>query len=103
VSEPATPPDAVGRALGALDHLLDQFHDRVLRPLLLIGRTVAFGFVLLLAALVVVVMVLVAAVRLLDVYAFDGRTWATYLLLGGLLSVLGMLVWRWRRPVRLRS
>ncbi len=98
-----TPPDQVGRLLGSLDHLLDQFHDRVLRPIFIAGRTIAFGFILLLAAIVVVVTLLVALVRLFDVYVFPGRVWATYLLLGTLLTIGGMVIWRQRRPVQLRK
>jgi hypothetical protein len=106
VSEPPNPPatdDVVGRLLAQLDHLLDQFHDKILRPLLIAGRFVAFGFVLVLAGLVVIVMLLVGVSRLLDVYLFAGRVWATDLLLGVALIVGGLVAWRGRRPVRLRK
>jgi hypothetical protein len=96
-------PDAVSRVLGALDHLLDRLHDRVLRPILIVGRFVAFSFVIFLCALVVVVALLIAITRLMDVYFFSGRIWANDLLLGFVFIVGGMVFWRFRAPVKTRK
>ena len=93
----------VGRLLGAFDHALDLLHDKVLRPLILAGRTVAFGFLILLVGLFVLVALLIVSVRLLDVYAFPGVQWVSYLVLGGLFVTVGLVIWRQRRPVHLRK
>ena len=95
--------DVVGRLFGSLDRAVDQFHDRVLRPLIIAGRTVAFGFILLVLALVVVVALVLVLTRLFNVYVFDERVWATYLVLGALMVSGGLVVWRRRSPVRLRK
>ena len=67
----ATPPgrghDAVDQALGALDHALDLVHDKVLRPLLIAGRVVAFGLIIALCALVLAVALVLGLTRLLNV------------------------------------
>ena len=100
---PANEPDLVDRALGALDHGLDVVHDRVLRPIILAGRAVAYGLVVALAAVVLVVVVVVGLMRLLDVYAFAGRDWLSYAVVGALSLATGLVIWRRRRPVRVRK
>jgi hypothetical protein len=96
-------PDVVDRLLGAVDHALDVVHDRVLRPILLAGRFVAYGFILLLVSLVLISVVIIGAVRLLNVYLFAGHEWLSYLIIGGLSLVVGLVIWRRRRPVNLRK
>jgi hypothetical protein len=95
--------DPVDRALGSLDHLLDVLHDNVLRPIILGGRFVAYGFILLAVVIAMVVALLVSLTRLLNVYLFPGKEWATYFLLAAVLTSVGLVVWRSRRPVRLRK
>jgi hypothetical protein len=95
--------DVVDRALGSLDHLLDVLHDNVLRPIILGGRFVAYGFILLAVVITMVVALLVSLTRLLNVYVFPGKEWATYFFLGAVLVALGFVFWRSRRPVRLRK
>jgi hypothetical protein len=96
-------PDLVDRLLGVLDHGLDVVHDKVLRPIIMAARAVAFGFIIVLAALVFVVVVIIAFVRLLNVYAFQGHEWITYAAVGGLSLIVGMVLWRRRRPLKLRK
>jgi hypothetical protein len=103
VSETPENNDVVGRALALLDHLLDLAHDRILRPIILIGRFVAYGFILLLLSLLVLTALLIGLVRLLDVYAVGGHAWLTYLILSGVFNVVGLVIWRWRKPASLRS
>ena len=100
---PEPRPDLIDRLFELLDHTLDVVHDRVIRPILLIGRTIAYLFVLILVALVLVVVVLIGGVRLLDVYVFDARVWLTDALIGVLSLVAGLVIWRRRRPVTPRA
>lgn len=101
-SEPREP-DFVDKILAALDHLLDVVHDRVLRPIILAARAVAYGLIIALCALVFVVVVVIALVRFLNVYAFAGRDWLSYVAVGALSVLAGLVVWRRRRPVKLRK
>jgi hypothetical protein len=89
-----------GRALDLIDQGLDVVHDRVLRPALLLGRSVVFGVVIAVVAVVIVILLAVAVVRLLDVYAFGDRVWASDALFGTVLCSGGFGIWsrRSRRP-----
>jgi len=101
-SEPREP-DLVDKLLGFLDHVLDVVHDKVLRPIILAARVAAYGLIIALVALVFVVVLVVGFVRLLDIYAFQGRVWISYLAVGGLSLLAGLIIWRRRRPLNLRK
>jgi hypothetical protein len=105
VSESSAPrdPDLIDKALGQLDHALDVVHDSVLRPLLIAGRAVAYGLIVLIAALVLAIASLIGVTRLLNVYFFAGHEWITYTIVGALFVVVGLVIWRRRRPVPLRK
>lgn len=92
-------PDLVDRALGTLDHALDVIHDRVLRPILLAGRTIAFIFVLVLVGLVLLIVLVVGVIRLFNVYLFANHVWLSYALVGVLSLSAGLIIWRRRRPL----
>ncbi len=96
-------PDFVDRTLQSFDHVLDVIHDKVLRPLLIAGRAVAFGFIVLLAALVLICVLVIGVMRLLNVYLFAGHEWLSYAIMGALFLTAGLLIWRRRRPVSLRK
>ena len=89
--------DLAGRAMGAIDLLVDTLHDKVIRPILLIGRTVAFAFILVACVAVIAVALCVAALRLLDVYAFAAHQWASWALLGSIFVACGLVIWRRRK------
>lgn len=96
-------PDFVDKALHSFDHVLDVVHDRVLRPILLVGRALAFGFIILLAVLVLLVALGIGIIRLLDVYAFSGHEWLSYAVIGALSLITGLVIWRRRRPIDTRK
>ncbi len=83
---PAKAADAVDAAVGAI-------HDKALRPLFLAARAVVFGLVAAVVAAVVVSLGVVGLIRLLTVYAFPGRVWASYALVGFVLCLGGALLW----------
>lgn len=101
--EPVREPDFVDKSLGLLDNYLDRFHDTVLRPIFLVGRTVAFGFLIMSFGLLALIALLIGSVRLLNIYAFAGREYITYLVLGSLLIAGGLVIWRRRKPLPLRK
>ncbi len=92
-------PDFVDKGFAALDHALDMVHDKVMRPLFLAGRAVAFGFIIVLLTLVLSVSLLIALIRLFNVYVFSSHQWITYASIGAAFMLLGLLIWRKRRPV----
>lgn len=96
-------PDIVDKALHSLDHFLDVIHDKILRPLLIAGRALAFGFIIFLAVVVLLVALVIGIIRLLDVYVFASHQWLSYAVIGALCLVTGMIIWRRRRPITSRK
>lgn len=95
--------DFVDKALFQFDHVLDIVHDRVLRPILLAGRTIAFGLIILFVSIVLVGALLIGLVRFIDIYFFAGREYLSYVSVGAISLVAGLIIWRKRRPVNLRK
>lgn len=83
---PAKVADTIEDVVGAVS-------DRLVRPLTLVARGVVFGVVAATMALVLAVLGMILLVRLLDVYAFGGRVWASDTVLGGVLVGVGAFAW----------
>jgi hypothetical protein len=95
--------DFVDRTLHSFDHVLDIVHDRVIRPILLAGRAIAFGFIIFLASIVLLGALVIGLIRLMNVYFFAGHEWLSYLVVGVISLVAGLIIWRRRRPVNVRK
>ena len=81
---------------------MDGLHDKVIRPLVVVGRAVVFGIIILTMTLVMSVLGAIAAVRALDSYRypFDHRVWAAETLVGGLGALAGIVLWSMRTSKR---
>jgi hypothetical protein len=95
--------DIVDKALFQFDHVLDVVHDRVLRPILLAGRALAFGLIIFFAALFLIGALSIGLIRFIDVYCFAGREYLSYVSVGAISLIAGLIIWRKRRPVNLRK
>ena len=96
--------DLAGKAMSWIDQVVDTLHDKVIRPILLIGRSIAFSFVIAFSLIVIAVALAVALLRILDVYVFPDHQWASWALLGLVSTVAGLVIWRYRRtPARTGS
>ena len=111
--------DFVDKALFQFDHVLDVVHDRVLRPILLAGRALAYGLIIIFAALFLIGALLIGLIRFaalfligalliglirfIDIYCFAGREYLSYVSVGAISLVAGLIIWRKRRPVNLRK
>ena len=95
--------DVVDAVFAYFDRFMDAVHDRVLRPIMLAGRFVAYGFILLLLVLVIVTALVIGVVRFATVYLFAQHIWITYLVIGAVSLIIGLFIWRKRRPVPLRE
>ena len=95
--------DFVDKALFQFAHVLDVVHDRVLRPILLAGRALAYGLIILFAALFLIGALLIGLIRFIDIYCFAGREYLSYVSVGAISLVAGLIIWRKRRPVNLRK
>lgn len=89
--------DFASRAAGTVESVVDLVHDRAIRPLLLAARGIVYGIVVITMLTVVGVLLAIALVRLLDVYAFGGRVWASDAVIGLVLCAAGALAWHKRR------
>jgi len=91
--------DWPGKAADMVEMAVDTLFDRVVRPALVAVRAIVFGLVIAAMGAVLLLAVAIAAIRLLDVYAFGGRVWASDALLGAILSAAGLFAWS-KRSVR---
>lgn len=96
-------PALATKAVDAIDGVVDLLHDRLLRPLLVATRAVVFGMLIAFVALTIAVLVAIAIVRLLDVYAFSDRVWASDALLGVVSVGVGVFLWSMRSAKTTRS
>jgi hypothetical protein len=85
------------RLADLVEAVVTALHDKVVRPLLVVARAVVFGLVVAAMALVIAVLGSIAVVRLLDSYAFGRRVWASDLVVGGFLTLIGLVAWSRRR------
>lgn len=97
---PATAPGGPGlladlptRGADLVDTLVALLRDRAVRPLTLATRAVVFGIIILAASVVTLVLLSITLIRLLTVYAFDGRVWLSDLVVGALFVLGGLVVW----------
>jgi hypothetical protein len=87
------------KAADAVDLVVDTIHDKAIRPIVLAARVVVFGLLVAVLSLIVLVLLSVGLLRLLDVYAFSGRVWISYAVLGAIFTLAGLFLWS-RRTAR---
>lgn len=93
-------PDLASRAADTVESVVALVRDRTVRPVTLAARAVVFGVVVAAGSLVLTVLLSVALVRILTVYAFSGRVWASDLLVGAVFVAAGLAAWARRTPRR---
>jgi hypothetical protein len=76
-----------------IDTIVELLRDKTVRPATLVTRAVVFGIIVFAAAVVTVVLLSITLIRLLTVYAFDGRVWLSDLVVGALFVVIGFVAW----------
>ena len=88
--------DLPARGADWVDTVVALVRDRTVRPLTLATRVVVFGIIVFAAAVTTVVLVSIALIRLLTVYAFNGRVWLSDLVVGVLFVAVGIVAWSQR-------
>jgi hypothetical protein len=86
-------PEWPAKVADTIEDVVEAVHDRVVRPLTLVARGLVFGIIIAVMAIVLSILAAIAVIRLLDVYAFGGRVWASDALLGTLLVLAGAFAW----------
>ncbi|HZD66440.1 MAG TPA: hypothetical protein VE152_10105 [Acidimicrobiales bacterium] len=90
------------RATDQVESAISLVRSKAVRPLQLIARAVVFGILAATMGTVLAVLAAVGTVRVLNVYAFPGREWASFAVVGGIFSLLGLFTWTLRRSRRKR-
>ncbi len=93
-----SPNEWAAKAADNVDLVVDLVHDKAIRPIILAARVVVFGLLIAVMAIVLTVLLSIGLVRLLDVYAFSGRVWASYYLISFVFVALGSIAWVLRTP-----
>ncbi len=89
--------DLPTRGTDTVEALVTLLRDKTVRPLTLVTRAIVFGIIVFAASVVTVVLVSITLIRLLTVYAFDGRVWLSDLVVGIVFVVVGLVAWSRRR------
>jgi small-conductance mechanosensitive channel len=101
VSNPLTDPDWAKRSVDVIDRFVQLVRNYTTKPLVYTARGVVYGFIALFGIIATLVLVLVGTMRGLNA-AFDAAferdkaVWITYLVLGGVLLIIGFLLMRRR-------
>jgi hypothetical protein len=85
--------DLPTRGADLVDTLVELLRDKAVRPLTLATRAVVFGIIIFAASIVTVVLLSITLIRLLTVYAFDGRVWLSDLVVGAVFVIAGIVAW----------
>ena len=98
--ERVAPPgnDWAALATSKVESLVSLVRDRTVTPVFKIVRYVIFGLLAMFIAALLAVLGGAGIVRILDDYLFHQRVWASYLVIGGIFSALGMFLSRMRHP-----
>ncbi len=95
------PPPAGGdwpaRAADLIDAVVAVVRDKAVRPVALAARALVFGIIVLMSSLLMTIVLSIALVRILTVYAFSGRVWLSDLVVGAVFVLLGLGAWSKRR------
>lgn len=94
--------DWTAQAADTIDRVVVGLGDKTTRPLTLVAAGIVYGLVALAALIALAVLVSVALVRILVNYLpidpHERAVWVSEAGVGGILTVVGLLVWRTRRP-----
>ncbi|MCL4446328.1 MAG: hypothetical protein M1134_05605 [Actinobacteria bacterium] len=85
------------KAADAVDVVVATVNDRAIRPIILAARAIVFGIIVVVLLVLVSVLFSIAVLRILDVYVFAQRVWASYLVLGALFTGGGLVAWSRRK------
>jgi uncharacterized membrane protein len=94
--------DWAAQIADSIEGLVGNVRDKTTGPLLTIAKAVVYGTFGAVVAVAVLILAIIALVRFIDAYLpsavfGDQHTWAAYLLLGLIFSIVGVFLWSRRR------
>ncbi len=81
------------RAADAVETLAELVRGKAIRPLLMVAKALTYGLLALVLAAIFAALTITMLVRLITVYLTGNHVWITYLVLGGIFTLLGMFTW----------
>jgi hypothetical protein len=96
-SSAATRSEWPAQAADLVVDVVDSVRAKTTTPVFTIARAIVYGTAIVFLAAMALVLLIVGVVRLIDNY-LPGEVWATYLLLGSVMLVVGLFLWSTRRP-----
>jgi hypothetical protein len=102
-ANPLTDPNWAPKLADSVERIVTQVRDKTTKPVLTILRALIFGVVIGVSAVLALALAVIALVRVVTMLfdlavAHAAAVWITYLTLGGLFSILGLLLLRMRFP-----
>ena len=84
-----------------IERLIETVRSNTSDRLVSVARLVVFGLLAAILGTLALVLFCIFLVRIMDSY-IPGGVWVVYLLLGGLFTLVGLLLWlqAWKRPAR---
>jgi hypothetical protein len=101
MADPAPPRqnDWPAQAADRVESVVGTIRDRTVRPLTVVVRGVVYGLIAGVLGIAVIVLLSIAAVRVVDVYLPED-VWAADLAVGMFFTLLGLVLWRKRRSTK---
>ena len=102
-ARPGASDDWAVQTADTIERLVESVRSNTSDRLVSAARLVVFGLLAAILGVVGLVLFVIFVVRVLDNY-IPGGVWVVYLLLGGLFTLVGLLLWQqaWKRPSRER-
>ncbi|MHB1488700.1 MAG: hypothetical protein ACYCS7_02890 [Acidimicrobiales bacterium] len=85
--------DWPAKAADGIESVVAAVADRTVRPLNTLARGLVYGLVGGVMGQIAVVLVVISLLRLLNVWAFPNRVWASDLLIGAIFVAVGLFLW----------
>ncbi len=101
-SNPLTDPDWAQKTVDVIDRWVGVVRDRTTRPLIAVVRGIVFGVLILTGVVLVAVLGLIGLTRGLQAaldagLSREAAVWSSYLIIGGLLFLAGLVIARKQR------
>lgn len=92
---PATDGDWAAQTADTIERVVGSVRGKTAEPLDRIARVLVYGLVAGILGVAALVLLAVAAVRVLDI-AIPGEVWSAHAVVGGIFTVAGLFLWRKR-------
>lgn len=82
------------QAADTIERVVVGLRDKTAVPLTTVARALVYGLLAGVMGLTALVFVLIGALRAVNVYVMQGEVWASYLVVGGIFTLVGALTLR---------